>query len=652
MTKSRRRSDRADFGAGLFDELVVDNFAGGGGASLGIERALGRAVDVAINHDRQAVALHTANHPHTRHHCEDVWTVDPVEATGGRPVGLAWFSPDCKHFSRAKGGKPVSKKIRGLAWVVIKWARAVRPRVIMLENVREFETWGPLVPAMSKGGIALVDKDGRPKMVPCPLRKGRTFRRWLSSLRGLGYEVQHRTLDAADYGAPTHRKRLFLIARCDGAPIVWPEPTHGPGRCKPWRTAAECIDWSLPCPSIFLTEEEGKKVKAKRPLEEKTMRRIAMGLKRYVLDNPRPFIVRVNHGGPDFRGQDIGGPLSTVTQRHGYGVVAPFFTAQYGERTGQPPRSHRADGPFPTVTPRAGGGFPLVEAALRIADDRSASVEAPLGTVTSVARPHLIAPSLVQYNQEKGGEVRGKGLGSPLNVVPTENRHGLVAASLTKYFGGVVGQTLDRPLPTITAIDHSGVVAASLTSMRGGSVGQVVDRPLPTQTAMRHEGVVAANLIKMNFGDKQWSPVDEPLRTILAGANHHGLVAAFLTKYFGSSRVGQTLAEPLHTVTSRDRFGLVMVGGEPYEIADIGLRMLSPRELYRAQGFPEDYRIDVEISVIRKTKKGERVVAKRLCKAAQTRMCGNSVCPPVAEALVRANVVEVEQTTTLEMACG
>lgn len=625
------RRSRARFASGLFDELVIDNFAGGGGASLGIERAIGRAVDASINHDAQAVALHRANHPHTLHYCEDVWSVDPSEVTGGRPVGLAWFSPDCKHFSRAKGGKPVSKKIRGLAWVVVRWAAKVKPRVIMLENVREFETWGPLVPAMSKGGIALVDKEGNPKLVPCPLRKGKTFRRWLGALRGLGYEVQYRTLDAADFGAPTHRKRLFLVARCDGEAIVWPAPTHGPGRPKPWRTAAECIDWSLPCPSIFLSREEARTVGVNRPLADKTMRRIAMGLKRYVLDNPKPFIVRVNHGGDEFRGQPIGQPLSTITQRHGYGLVAPFFTAQYGERPGQPPRSHKADAPIPTITPRDGGGFPLIGATLRPADDRSFGAENPLGTITSVARPALIAPALarlcqnggnghyinsvadplttivskaehmliapalVQYNQEKGGEVRGKGLGAPLNVVPTENRHGLVAASLT--------------------------------SMRGASVGQGVDRPIPTQTAMRHEGLVAANLIKMNFGDKQWSAVDEPLRTVLAGANHHGLVTAFLSKYFGTG-IGQPIDEPLHTITAVDRFGLVMVGGEPYAIADIGLRMLSPRELYRAQGFPDEYRIEIEVG------------GKRLPKSAQVRMCGNSVCPPVAEALVRANLAE------------
>jgi DNA (cytosine-5)-methyltransferase 1 len=295
-------------GADLFDELIVDNFAGGGGASMGIEAALRRCVDLAINHDRAAVEMHSINHPHTRHLCEDVWQVDPVEATAGRRVGLAWFSPDCKHFSRAKGGKPVEKRIRGLAWIVVKWAKLGRPRVIILENVREFEEWGPL------------DKYN----MPCQKRKGQTFRRWVSSIRSLGYAVEWRMLNAADYGAPTHRRRLFLIARCDGKPIVWPAPTHGPGR-KAYRTAAECIDWSLPCPSIFLTREEGRKLGVNRPLAEKTMRRIAMGLKRFVLDNPKPFIVHTTHAGHR-RPHGIDEPVPTVTAAHRgeMAVVTPY----------------------------------------------------------------------------------------------------------------------------------------------------------------------------------------------------------------------------------------------------------------------------------------------------------------------------------------
>ncbi len=270
------------------DELIVDNFAGAGGASLGIEAAVDRSVDIAINHDTRALDIHAINHPHTTHLLSDVWEVDPVEATKGRPVGLAWFSPDCRHFSKAKGGKPVEKRIRGLAWVAIKWAKAVRPRVIILENVEEFKTWGPL------------ERDGR----PVKARAGLTFRWWCSRLQALGYRLEHRELVAADYGVPTTRKRFFLIARCDGEPIVWPEPTHAPrDKAKsagllPWRAAAECIDWSLPCPSIFTR---------RRPLAETTMRRIANGLRRYVIDAAEPFIVCCNHGGDGFRGQSLSG---------------------------------------------------------------------------------------------------------------------------------------------------------------------------------------------------------------------------------------------------------------------------------------------------------------------------------------------------------
>jgi len=452
----KRVTRRARYAAGLFDELVIDNFAGGGGASLGIERAIGRAVDAAINHNPEAVAMHRVNHPHTRHYCEDVWSVDPSEVTGGRRVGLCWFSPDCRHFSKAKGGKPVEKKIRGLAWVVIRWAAKVKPRVIILENVREFETWGPL------------DDSGR----PCPRRKGLTFRRWVGTLRNLGYEVEWRELNAADFGAPTLRRRLFLVARCDGQPIRWPAPTHGPGRMA-YRTAAECIDWSLPCPSIFLGPEEAKAIGVRRPLAEKTMRRIAMGLKRFVLENPKPFIVRCDHGGDHFRGQAVGQPLSTITGSHGYGVVAPYLVQQNGEAPHQDTRGRTVDRPIGVVTPRPGGGF------------------------------SLIAPTLVQYNTEKGNETRGKGVDLPINTVTADPRFGLVSAFLAKHYGGVVGHGPDRPLGTITGVDH--------------------------------HSVAAANLIKLNFGDKQWSGADEPLRTILAGANHHGLVVSHLTKLYGKS---------------------------------------------------------------------------------------------------------------------
>lgn len=399
-------------------ELIVDNFAGGGGASTGIELATGRSVDIAINHDPAAIAMHRANHPSSKHYCENVWDVDPVEACGGRPVGLAWFSPDCKHFSKAKGGKPVEKAIRGLAWVAIRWAKLVRPRVIILENVEEFTTWGPLI-------------GNRPD----PTRKGQTFRRFVHALKRYGYRVEWNELRACDYGAPTIRKRFFLIARCDGLPIVWPEPTHGDpstlfvasGILHPWRTAAEIIDWTIPCPSIY---------DRKKPLCENTMRRIARGLRKFVLEHPQPYIV----------------------------------------------------------------------------DDH-------------------IAPFLIQYHTEQSGkEVRG----------------------------------------------------------------QAVDKPLMTADS----------------------------------SNRYGLVTALLIKYYGQGE-GQSLREPLHTITAKDRFGLVIIRGEPYQIIDIGLRMLTPRELFRAQGFPEDYIIDRDAD------------GKHYPKSAQVARCGNAVPPPFAEALVRANLPEM-----------
>ncbi|CAM2295474.1 DNA (cytosine-5-)-methyltransferase [Ralstonia mannitolilytica] len=434
-------------------ELIVDNFAGGGGASCGIELALGRHVDHAINHDPEAVAMHAMNHPQTEHHCESVWDVKPLELTGGRPVGLAWFSPDCKHFSKAKGGKPRDKKIRGLAWVAMRWAAVVRPRVIILENVEEFQTWGPVLP------------DG----TPCPKRKGDTFRSFVRQLQEKGYAVEWRELRACDYGAPTIRKRLFLIARCDGQPIVWPEPTHGaPGsagvlakKLKPWRTAAECIDWSILPQSIFERD---------RPLAEATLRRIARGIRRYVIDSAEPFIVKVNHGGEGFRGQHTTEPVQTLTAKHGFGLVAPVLTE-------------------------------------------------------------------------------------------------CANASTQRTF-------------------HAG-------------------EPLQTQCAE-------------------------------VKGNHIGEVRAFLVKYYSEGGQDQDCRDPMHTIPTKDRLGLVTVAGAQYRIADIGMRMLEPHELYAAQGFPSSYVIAPVIN------------GRRLPKHAQVRMCGNSVSPPMAAALVRANVPEMASWSATE----
>lgn len=456
----------------LAGELVIDNFAGGGGASTGIERAIGRPVDIAINHDPQAIAMHQANHPQTLHLCESVWDVNPREVCAGRPVGLAWFSPDCKHFSKAKGGKPVEKKIRGLAWVAVRWAATVKPRVICLENVEEFVTWGPLT------------QDGR----PCPRNKGREFGAFVNALRRLGYAVEWRELRASDYGAPTSRKRLFLVARCDGQPIAWPSPTHGPG-LKPHRTAAECIDWSLPCPSIFERE---------RPLADATLRRVAAGVQRFVIDAAEPFIVRIGHTGHGDGGKvrSIDEPLSTVTSKAEHLLVAPCIAPLRGTSP-----SHRS----------------------------THSVEAPLSTISA------------------GGQ-----------------HHGLVAAFLAKHYTGVVGQEMNQPIGTVTSVDH------------------------------------------------------------------HSLVHAFLVKFYGNGGQWASCDEPMHTLPTKDRMGLVMVAGEPYRIADIGLRMLQPRELARAQGFGDDYLLSAP---------DNRGLS--LPKHAQVRMIGNSVCPPMAHALVAANYSEM-----------
>lgn len=471
----------------LADELLVDNFAGGGGASTGIELATGRPVDIAINHDPEAVAMHAANHPQTQHLCESVWDVNPREVCAGRPVGLAWFSPDCKHFSKAKGGKPVHKRIRGLAWVAVRWAATVQPRIICLENVEEFVTWGPLT------------ADGR----PCPRQKGREFGAFVNALQRLGYAVQWRELRACDYGAPTSRKRLFLIARRDGQPIIWPEATHSaPHKAKalglmPWRTAAQCIDWSIPCPSIF-----GRP----RPLADATLRRVAEGVRRFVVEAAEPFIVRIGHTGHGDAGKVRG-------------------------------------------------------------------VQEPLSTITSKAEHLLVAPTLVDAAHADvsptGVKRWGKGYRTamePLRTVTASGNQALVAAFLAKHYTGVVGQDMRRPIGTVTSVDH------------------------------------------------------------------HSLVAAFLVKFYGNGGQWAGLDEPMHTLPTKDRMGLVTVAGEQYRIADIGLRMLQPRELARAQGFGDDYLLEAPH------------LGRTLPKHAQVRMIGNSVCPPMAAAIVRANFVQPAQT--------
>ncbi|WP_110642522.1 DNA cytosine methyltransferase [Salinicola sp. CPA57] len=496
-------------------ELVVDNFAGGGGASEGIEQALGRPVDLAINHDAAAIATHTANHPGTDHSVADVWDINPDEATKGQPVGLAWFSPDCRHHSKAKGGRPVSKSVRGLAWVGARWAARVKPRVIILENVEEFLDWGPLI------------KNAKDQLVPDPARKGQTFRGFVRALKRHGYDVDWRILRACDYGTPTIRKRLFLIGRRDGLPISWPKPTHGDpkspavqrGKMPAYRAATECIDWSIPCPSIF-----GRK----RELAENTMKRIAKGVMRYVVESGDPFIVKCNHTASwynAFRGQGLGEPLQTMTTPPGFAVVAPTISRQFGASIG-----HGADEPLGTIT--AGGG----------------------------------------------------------------GKSALVSAFLAKHFTGVVGDSLTNPVPTVTATDHNALVAASMVNLKGSERGG--------------------------------RDVREPMPTVCAGGTHAAAVAAFLAPYYGSGsgETGRDLNAPSPTITTKDRFQLVtvMIEGEQYVITDIGMRMLQPHELAAAQGFPEHYRF------------GE-VDGRPVPKHTQVRLIGNSVCPPLARALVEAN---------------
>lgn len=542
-------------------EIIVDNFAGGGGASTGIEMATGRSVDIAINHDPEAIKMHKANHPSTKHYCESVWDVDPVKVCAGHPVALAWFSPDCKHFSKAKGGKPKDKTIRGLAWVALRWAALVRPRVIMLENVEEFKTWGPL------------NRNHR----PIKAKMGVTFKRFVKQLKDLGYEVEFKELVAADYGAPTMRKRFFMIARCDGKPIIWPKPTHAPkdseevkcGILKPYVGAYTQIDFSKPCPSIFDTSEEIKKkygIRAVRPLAPKTMQRIARGLQKFVIDNAEPFIVQVNHSGSDWHYcKSIEEPLPVITSKHGFGIVEPYMV-QIGQT-----------------------GF---------VQDRSKDVREPLTTIVSKNEHCLICPILIQYHSETTkNEVRGQKLEDPVMTVDSSNRYGMVTAFLHKYFDGGykgAGDTLINPLPTVTAWDHNSIVTANLIQMNNNCDGRDISKPIPT---------------------------------ITAGDGHFGEVRAFLIKYYGEG-TGQDIKSPLNTITAKDRFGLVTIHGVKYQIVDIGLRMLEPRELYGCQGFPDDYIIDRDYE------------GRKYNRTEQVEKCGNAVPPPFAYALVKANLSE------------
>ena len=555
--------------------------------------------------------MHKANHPSTKHYCEDVWQVDPVKACNGHPVGLAWFSPDCKHFSKAKGGKPKDKFIRGLAWVACRWAALVRPRVIMLENVEEFKTWGPL----------------NRRHHPIKAKQGETFKKFVSQLEELDYKVEFRELIAADYGAPTMRKRFFMIARCDGKPIVWPEPTHAPadsesvkaGLLKPYVGAYTQLDFSLPCPSIFDTAEEIKEkygIRAVRPLAPKTMDRIARGLKKFVIDNAEPFIVPIGYGErkrQEPRVHDIKNPLPTIVSSGKHYLCEPYMV-QIGQTGFTDDRSKDVREPLTTIVSKNEHCLVEVKTApfmgTNTTNHPGGSCEDPIHTITTGNQQCLISPTLIQYHSETSkDEVRGQDIKNPIMTVDGSNRYGLVTSFLHKYYdGGYTGS------------------------------GDSMKNPLPTVTAWNHNSVCAVNLIQMN-NHCDGRDVREPIPTITAGDGHFGEVRAFMIKYYGHG-TGQDIKDPLDTVTAQDRFGLVTVNGVDYQIVDIGLRMLEPRELYGCQGFPDDYIIDHDYT------------GKTYPRSEQVRRCGNAVCPPIPAALVKANLPELcvaERTPNLRI---
>lgn len=592
--------------------LIIDNFAGGGGASTGIEAALGRAVDYAINHDAEALRMHETNHPGTVHIRNNIWQVDPLDVTRGRPVDLAWFSPDCKHFSKAKGGKPREKSIRDLAWVVVHWVKRLQDaakrsgdpdwrkiiKLICIENVEEFQTWGPLC------------DEGK----PIKERAGETFRQWCSELRKRGGKIEFKELRACDYGAPTIRKRFFMVVRFDGEPIRWPAPTHGKpgspevlsGKLQPWRTAASIIDWSIPCPSIF---------ERQKPLAEKTLRRIAHGIMKFVVNNPAPFIVPLTHHGSDGRSYGGDQPLPTVTGAHRgeMAVVSPVIVGCGGRRGQSAPVG--PEQPYPTTTTKADACIAAAH-LVHIGNGeregqapRAMDVEKPLGTVVGSPKHHAVAAFLSPFYGDKAdGRVRASNpADEPIRTQSTENRFGLICAHIEQANGGpnnanLAGRAADEPLSTATASgSQQRLVTSNLIKLRGTSDAHI---------------------------EASGQGVDEPLGTISAGGTHAAEVRAFLLKYYSAAQHGQDMKEPLHTVTHQARFGLVTVtiGGEEYVIVDIGMRMLTPRELFNAQGFPPEYVIEHDAE------------GRAITKTAQVAKCGNSVCPPLAEALVRANM--------------
>lgn len=573
----------------LIEELIIDNFAGGGGASTGIELATGRPVDIAINHDPDAILMHKTNHPYTEHYQESVWDIDPRIVCRGREVGVAWFSPDCKHFSKAKGGKPVDKNIRGLAWIVLKWAGTVRPRVIILENVEEFQTWGPV-------------RKGK----PVKSKQGVTFDKWKRQLKALGYEIEHRELKACDYGAPTIRKRFFLIARCDGKPIVWPKPTHGPkdspevksGKLKPYKTAADCIDFDLPCPSIF---------NRKKRLANNTLKRIAKGLDKFVIKEHNPYLISnkapyIMCNNTNNVGKGISSPIPTITTGNRNYLISPYLSQL--NHSGENMRGQSTSQTMPTITAKHGFAY--------------------------------IAPSLIQYHSETAkGEVRGQKINNPIFTVDGSNRYGLQIPYLSKFYGGVVGSIIKNPVPTVTAIDHNALTAPFLTQYYSGADhANTVRNPLQTITVQPRHFLSNAYLTILR-NNMDCRSVQNPLNTITTSGAHFAFTKVYIKKYSVRCNLGYwgEIRKLLNKYTdwnlADDEILIFNINGIEYFILDIGLRMLQPKELYKAQGFPDDYIIDHDYT------------GKTYPKSKQVARCGNAVPPAFAKALVQANLPEM-----------
>lgn len=690
----------------LRQELIIDNFAGGGGTSTGLEAAFGRPVDIAINHDPEALAMHALNHPYTHHLCESVWDVDPIKVTQNQPVALVWLSPDCKHFSKAKGGTPVSKHIRGLAWVGLRWVALTKPRVLMLENVEEFQTWGPVI----------VGPDGYAR--PDPARKGKTFESFVRQLRQHGYQVDWKELRACDQGAPTIRKRLFLVARRDGLPIMWPKQTHGAptsrevltGMLAPHRTAAECIDFSLPAQSIF-----GRK----KALATNTQRRVAKGLFRHVLNTAKPFIVTNTSGHP---GAPTEQPLPTITTGNhhyvGQPVLAPYIT-EHANASQQ--RTMAADSPLRTICAQTkGGAFSVVAAAMAPLRGTSQghmschSVAQPLSTVSAQGTHHaLIGANLVTigYGERKGQQPRVQSVCTPLGTVVAGGvKQAVVAAHLTHltHHGERSGTSPAQPLPTVTGANRGeqALVLANLidaghgescaTGAKRWSNGvRAVDTPLNTVTASGSPSSLSAAFFEQangGFFDGTGRSAQSPMSTITSSGANQQLVTAYLVKYYSSGGQWQAADEPMHTLPTKARMGLVQTIQVPaglltqeqresaqrcaaflhqqlpeqftepadlvlmshegawWVLVDITLRMLAARELYRAQSFPDTYLIDEIPDPKLLFKDGAQVPGDprdipriKLSKTAQVRMCGNSVAPAQAQALIEANFRHEQQ---------